>query len=140
MKITLDIPKEFERHFNKDRFKDSIERLRGDAGTFCLAGKYEIELCEMLIEAFENAKIEPPAICREYPIITLRTKVLCVRNSVLMPSDEEYKAMDIRATKALAKLIYDERAFTTRETFNERGQRMYEFTLHIAKEDDENVE
>lgn len=58
MKIAIDIPKEFERHFNNDRFKDSIERLKGDAGTFCLAGKYEIELCEMLIKAFENAEVE----------------------------------------------------------------------------------
>lgn len=134
MKITIDIPKEFELHFNNNRFKDSLERLKGDAGTFCLAGKYEIELCEMLIEAFENAKTEPPIIFRECPIITLHTKVLCVRNSVLMPRDVEFEAMEIRATNALAKLIYDNRAFTIRETFSERGQRMYEFTLRIAKE------
>lgn len=56
MKITIDIPTEYEKHFNKDRFKDSLERLKRDAGTFCLAGKCEIELCEMLIGAFENAE------------------------------------------------------------------------------------
>lgn len=57
MKITIDIPKEFEKHFGEDRFKDSLERLKADAGTFCMAGKYEMELCEMLIKAFENAEI-----------------------------------------------------------------------------------
>ena len=58
MKITIDIPKEFEKHFDNDRFKDSLERLKADAGTFCMAGKYEIELCEMLIKAFEDAEVE----------------------------------------------------------------------------------
>lgn len=44
MRITIDIPKEFEKHFSEDRFRDSLERIK-------------IELCEMLIEAFENAEI-----------------------------------------------------------------------------------
>lgn len=56
MKVTIDIPQEFEKHFSNDCFKDSLERLKADAGTFCMAGKYEIELCEMLIEAFKNAE------------------------------------------------------------------------------------
>lgn len=74
MKITLDIPKEFERHFNNDRFKDSIERLKGDAGTFCLAGKYEIELCEILIESLRNAEI----ISSEYkPRLTAKWDINC---------------------------------------------------------------
>ena len=42
--------------FNNDQFKDSLERLKVDAGTFCMAGRYEIELCKMLIEAFKNAE------------------------------------------------------------------------------------
>lgn len=56
MKVTIDIPKEYEKHFKKDRFKDSLQRLKADAGTYCMAGKYEIELCEMLIAAFANAE------------------------------------------------------------------------------------
>lgn len=54
MKIEIDIPKEFESHFRHDRFKDSLSRLYADAG--CLAGNYERELCDMLIEAFKNGK------------------------------------------------------------------------------------
>ena len=57
MKLIIEIPKEFEKHFNYDKFEDSLNRLKGDAGTFCLAGKYEIELCEMLIEAFKEAEV-----------------------------------------------------------------------------------
>lgn len=62
MKITIDIPKEFEKHFGEDRFKDSLKRIMTDVtaeigSDFSFCGKYEIELCEMLIEAFENAEI-----------------------------------------------------------------------------------
>lgn len=56
MKITIELPKEFEEHFRRDRFEDSLKRLKGDAGTFCLAGRYEMELCDMLTAAFKNAE------------------------------------------------------------------------------------
>lgn len=63
MKVTIDIPKEFEEHFSNDRFKDSLERIITDVtdeieSDFSISGKYEIELCEMLIKAFENAEIK----------------------------------------------------------------------------------
>jgi len=57
MKLIIEIPKEFEKHFNYDKFEDSLNRLKDDAGTFCLAGQYEIELCEMLIKCFKSATI-----------------------------------------------------------------------------------
>ena len=46
MKITLTIPKEFEDHFNADRFKDSLNRLSADANL--LAGLYEKELAQIV--------------------------------------------------------------------------------------------
>lgn len=52
--ITVTIPKEFEKHFSNDRFKDSLERLKADIN--CMAGLYEKELCDMLIETFANAR------------------------------------------------------------------------------------
>lgn len=55
MKITIDIPSEFEHHFEIDNFKDSLERLKADAGEHT-AGIYDIELCEMLIDAFSKAR------------------------------------------------------------------------------------
>lgn len=61
MKIILDIPKEFEQHFNLDKFKDSLSRIRCDT-RYCfgdgVSGDYEIELIDMLIKAFERAEIE----------------------------------------------------------------------------------
>lgn len=62
MKVTIDIPQEFEGQFNSDRFKDSLKRIITDVtdeieSDFSISGKYEIELCEMLIEALKKAKL-----------------------------------------------------------------------------------
>ena len=59
MKVVIDIPQEFEKHFNMDKFKDSLSRVRHDT-SYCfgngVSGNYEIELIGMLIEAFEKAE------------------------------------------------------------------------------------
>ena len=62
MNIILKIPKEFEEHYNRDHFKDSLSRLvfdirsLDDAGLYeGLAGNYEFELLEMLITAFSHS-------------------------------------------------------------------------------------
>lgn len=65
MKITIEIPKDFERHFNFDRFRDSLERcsyeidnvIRYDVGYLPITCKYDIEVLEMLIKEFGKAKI-----------------------------------------------------------------------------------
>lgn len=56
MKIEIEIPKEFEEHFNQDRFEDALQRLSADA--HLLAGNYELETVAMLIKAFRNGKIK----------------------------------------------------------------------------------
>ena len=52
-KITITIPDEFENHFDTDKFKESLERLKADANT--LAGNYEKELMDMLVKAFDES-------------------------------------------------------------------------------------
>lgn len=60
MKVVIDIPKEFEQHFNMDKFKDSLLRVRCDT-RYCfgdgVSGGYEIELLDMLVKAFEKAEV-----------------------------------------------------------------------------------
>ena len=62
MKIEIEIPKEFEEHFNQDKFKDSFERIMVDIWHLlenknCLcAGNYEYETIEMLVKALEDSK------------------------------------------------------------------------------------
>lgn len=69
MKITIDIPKVFEKHFNEDRFKDSLERIERDVRD-CInknypilttSGLWELELIDMLIEAFKAAETKEAA-------------------------------------------------------------------------------
>ena len=61
MKVMIDIPKEFEQHFDEDKFKDSLLRLKVDVNYALerdetISGLYEIELIDMLVEAFEKAE------------------------------------------------------------------------------------
>ena len=61
MKVLIEIPSEFERDFNDDRFEDCFHRLLNDTydrienNDILLAGNYEIETLEMFIKAFKNA-------------------------------------------------------------------------------------
>ncbi len=63
MKISFEIPKEFEEHFNMDRFKDSLERVRADIlhglenHSVIIAGLYELELIQMLRNAMTKAEV-----------------------------------------------------------------------------------
>lgn len=62
MTVSIKLPKEFEEHFNTDRFKDSLERIRVDIECSRLSyptvsGLYEIELIKMLRTAFGISKV-----------------------------------------------------------------------------------
>lgn len=58
MKLLIDIPTEYEAHFQADRLNNSLHRLLADA--HCLAGLYERETAVMLIEVFRHAVPVPP--------------------------------------------------------------------------------
>ena len=58
MKLIIEIPKEFETDFNKDKFKDCFGRVQVDLKKFreeTLCGNYERETIEMFENAFQNA-------------------------------------------------------------------------------------
>lgn len=60
MQIVINIPKEFENHFNTDRFEDSMQRIKQDIkdmicyGDVCMSGNYEVETLDMLIKSFKE--------------------------------------------------------------------------------------
>lgn len=62
MRLEIEIPEAFEKHFNYDRFKDSLERImadieyHSDIGVSLMSGTYEYETIEMLENAFKSAK------------------------------------------------------------------------------------
>lgn len=55
MKLTIDIPKGYERDFIIDKFKDFFSRVIADMDYSGLCGNYEKEIAEMFLEAFDNA-------------------------------------------------------------------------------------
>ena len=63
MKITIEIPKEFERDFNQDRFGNYFGRVLADTlyhpciENANLCGNYENETTRMFIKAFHNAEV-----------------------------------------------------------------------------------
>lgn len=57
MKITIEIPEEFNGDFQKDRFKEFFDRVIADIDMEGLCGNYEAETAEMLKNSFQNAKI-----------------------------------------------------------------------------------
>ena len=60
MEITIKIPKCFVSEWKRDRFKKSLFNLKLSTNHSYLVGGYEGELCEMLIEAFKNAREGQP--------------------------------------------------------------------------------
>ena len=62
MKIEINIPKEFERHFNQDKFENSLERISAgikhslENGNYVYGTKYEYETIKMLEEVLKNSK------------------------------------------------------------------------------------
>jgi len=58
MKLVIEIPKEFEEDFKKDKFKECFGRVQVDLKYFegvTLCGNYEKETLDMLENAFQNA-------------------------------------------------------------------------------------
>lgn len=59
MEIVIKIPDEFVSHFYKDRFKDSLERIKNDIEPtderVMLSGRYEVETIDMLVDALGRA-------------------------------------------------------------------------------------
>lgn len=59
MKVMIHIPLEFEAHFSKDKFADSLQRIAADlkGEGFIFAEDYDVKLLEMLESEFQNATI-----------------------------------------------------------------------------------
>ena len=54
MKLTIDIPREYERDFIADKFEDFFSRVITDINYDGMSGNYEM-IAEMFLEAFDKA-------------------------------------------------------------------------------------
>lgn len=57
MKIEIEIPKQFDCDYNRDRFKDFFSRVACDIEDGTICGNYERETVEMFLKAFEDSKV-----------------------------------------------------------------------------------
>lgn len=66
MLLTIEIPRQFEEHFNNDRFEESFKRIEADinSNNYTLSGKYESETIEMLREAIKKGRVNKPKYYR----------------------------------------------------------------------------
>lgn len=71
VKITIDIPREYERDFSAGKFKDFFSRVIADIDFKGICGNYEKEIAEMFLEAFDKAIIGD---------VNLNAKVIPVAN------------------------------------------------------------
>lgn len=73
MKITIEIPKEFEKDFNENRFGNYFSRVladtlyhpMSDCSNLNLCGNYENETTRMFIKAFHNAEVSEYGLGKE---------------------------------------------------------------------------
>lgn len=57
MRIEIEIPKEFEGDYNKDKFDEFFCRVLSDISDGTTCGRYERETAEMFIKAFVESKV-----------------------------------------------------------------------------------
>lgn len=56
MKAVIDIPKDFEGDYIVDKFKDFFSRVIADVDCKGMCGRYEKEIAEMFLKAFDDSE------------------------------------------------------------------------------------
>ena len=64
MKVVIDIPKDFEGDYIVDKFKDFFSRVIADIDCKGMCGRYEKEIAEMFLKAFDDSKEEISCNCQ----------------------------------------------------------------------------
>ena len=64
MKVVIDIPKDFERDYIVDKFKDFFSRVIADIDCKGMCGRYEKEIAEMFLKAFDDSEEKISCNCK----------------------------------------------------------------------------
>lgn len=64
MKVVIDIPKDFERDYIADKFKDFFSRVIADIDCKGMCGRYEKEIAEMFLKAFDDSEEKISCNCK----------------------------------------------------------------------------
>lgn len=64
MKVIIDIPKDFEGDYIVDKFKDFFSRVIADIDCKGMCGRYEKEIAEMFLKAFDDSEEKISCNCK----------------------------------------------------------------------------
>ena len=64
MKVVIDIPKDFEGDYIVDKFKDFFLRVIADIDCKGMCGRYEKEIAEMFLKAFDDSEEKISCNCQ----------------------------------------------------------------------------
>ena len=64
MKVVIDIPKDFTGDYIADKFKDFFSRVIADIDCNGMCGRYEKEIAEMFLKAFDDSEEKNVCDCR----------------------------------------------------------------------------
>ena len=64
MKVVIDIPKDFERDYIADKFKDFFSRVIADIDCKGMCGRYEKEIAEMFLKVFDDSEEKISCNCQ----------------------------------------------------------------------------
>lgn len=64
MKVVIDIPSDFTGDYYVDKFKDFFSRVIADIDCKGMCGKYEKEIAEMFLKAFDDSEEKISCNCR----------------------------------------------------------------------------
>lgn len=64
MKVVIDIPKDFTGDYIADKFKDFFSRVIADIDCKGMCGRYEKEISEMLLKAFDDSEEKISCNCK----------------------------------------------------------------------------
>ena len=64
MKVVIDIPKDFTGDYIADKFKDFFSRVIADIDCKGMCGKYEKEIAEMFLKAFDDSEEKISCNCK----------------------------------------------------------------------------
>ena len=64
MKVVIDIPKDFTGDYIADKFKDFFSMVISDIDCNCMCGRYEKEIAEMFLKAFDDSEEKNVCDCK----------------------------------------------------------------------------
>ena len=64
MKVVIEIPKDFERDYIVDKFKDFFSRVIADIDCKGMCGRYEKEIAEMFLKSFDDSEEKISCNCK----------------------------------------------------------------------------